>query len=42
VLKAWRMRHTGCTEHEAHDWLSTRWPLAQRLNADFTRLLRGG
>jgi ADP-ribosyl-[dinitrogen reductase] hydrolase len=42
VLKAWHMRHTGCTEHEAHDWLSAHWPLAQRLNADFTRLLRGG
>ncbi len=42
VLKAWQMRHTGCTEAQAHDWLTGRWPLAQRLNPDFTQLLREG
>jgi len=40
VLKAWRMRHVGCTEREAHAWLAERWPELRDWSAEFREYLR--
>jgi ADP-ribosyl-[dinitrogen reductase] hydrolase len=43
VLKAWAMRRHGWTEARAHEWLTARWPVADRSNDVFVEYLeRGG
>lgn len=40
VLKAWHMTRTGCSEREAHAWLTERWPLYADYNRTFVEYLR--
>jgi len=40
VLKAWHMARTGCSERDAHSWLTDRWPLYADGNRTFVDFLR--
>lgn len=40
VLKAWAMRTHGCSEREAHRWLSERWYRYEDYQSSFLALLR--
>ncbi len=39
VLKAWRMRTTGCSHDDAHHWLTQQWPLYDTWNHRLTDFL---
>jgi ADP-ribosyl-[dinitrogen reductase] hydrolase len=39
VLKAWRMRTTGCSHDDAHHWLRQQWSLYDTWNHTFTDFL---
>jgi len=40
VLKAWAMKRNGWSEEEAHEWLFSSWPRANRRNPTFLSILR--
>ncbi|MGA1557313.1 MAG: ADP-ribosylglycohydrolase family protein [Ilumatobacteraceae bacterium] len=40
ALRAWYMRANSCTEEEAHEWLTPRWPGYTTWQSSFTEFLR--
>lgn len=41
VIKAWKMRHDGITERDAHQWLNGKWSRYADYNQAFVSLLQG-